>query len=148
MPRGSLLPTAIMLLIGSTTTLSCAIDLRLWPGNHSQRRHVTVSQPGKHQDGVSGTMSSSPQSKLLACKSCANLGESFVGIWNYTDNGDVPPKATIQGETTMLIALRGAALDLQHQEIFIIDKVQNAFFAFSWPTILQGLLKLSKRFVA
>jgi hypothetical protein len=68
-----------------------------------------------------------------------NLGESFVGIWNYTDNGDIPPKATIKGATTMLIAPRGAALDLKHQEIFIIDKVQNAFFAYSWEKILQGL---------
>ena len=67
-----------------------------------------------------------------------NLGESFVGIWNYTDNGDIPPKATIKGETTMLIAPRGAALDFKHQEIFVIDKIQNAFFAYSWEKILQG----------
>jgi hypothetical protein len=68
-----------------------------------------------------------------------NLGESFVGIWNYTDNGDIPPKATIKGETSMLIAPRGAALDVKHQEIFVIDKIQNAFFAYSWQKILQGL---------
>src|SRR5262249_34165440 len=68
-----------------------------------------------------------------------NLGESFVGIWNYTDNGDVPPKATIKGESTLLIAPRGAVLDLQHQEVFVIDKVQNAFFSYSWPRIIEGL---------
>jgi hypothetical protein len=68
-----------------------------------------------------------------------NLGESFVGIWNYTDNGDVAPKATIKGEATMLIAPRGAALDLRHQEIFVIDKVQNAFFSYSWQKILEQL---------
>jgi hypothetical protein len=68
-----------------------------------------------------------------------NPGESFVGIWNITDNGDVPPKASIKGETTLLIAPRGAAVDFQHQEIFIIDKVQNAFFTYSWQKILQGL---------
>jgi hypothetical protein len=66
-----------------------------------------------------------------------NLGESFVGIWNYSDNGDVPPKAVIKGEATLLIAPRGAALDFQHREIFVIDKVQNAFFAYSWDRILQ-----------
>ena len=68
-----------------------------------------------------------------------NLGESFVGIWNYTDNGDIPPKATIKGTGTLLIAPRGAAVDYQHQEIFVIDKVQNAFFTYSWQRILQGL---------
>ena len=70
-----------------------------------------------------------------------NLGESFVGIWNYTDNGDVPPKAAIKGDATRLIAPRGAALDLRHQEIFVIDKVQNAFFAYSWEKVLQGANK-------
>jgi len=68
-----------------------------------------------------------------------NVGEAFVGIWNVTDNGDVPPKAMIKGPTTRLIAPRGAAVDFQHQEIFIIDKVQNAFFAYSWEKILQGM---------
>jgi hypothetical protein len=68
-----------------------------------------------------------------------NVGEAFVGIWNVTDNGDVPPKATIKGQTTQIIAPRGAAVDFQHQEIFIIDKVQNAFFTYSWQKILQGL---------
>ena len=67
-----------------------------------------------------------------------NIGESFVGIWNYSDNGDVAPKAAIKGETTMLIAPRGAALDYKHQEIFVIDKVQNAFFTYSWEKLLQG----------
>jgi len=68
-----------------------------------------------------------------------NIGESFVGIWNYSDNGDVAPKATIKGASTMLIAPRGAALDLEHQEIFVIDKVQNAFFSYSWSKMLEGL---------
>jgi hypothetical protein len=39
----------------------------------------------------------------------------------------------------MLIAPRGAALDLQHQEMFVIDKVQNAFFTYSWEKILERL---------
>jgi DNA-binding beta-propeller fold protein YncE len=67
------------------------------------------------------------------------VGESFVGVWNYSDNGDVAPKAVIKGPSTMLIAPRGAALDSAHQEIFIIDKVQNGIFAFSWQAILDEL---------
>lgn len=66
-----------------------------------------------------------------------NLGESFVGIWNYTDNGDVPPKAILKGAATMLIAPRGAALNTRNKEIYVIDKIQNAFFTYSW-TKLQG----------
>jgi len=60
-----------------------------------------------------------------------NVGESFVGVWNYTDNGDVAPKAILKGPSTMLIAPRGAALNLKDQEMYVIDKVQNGFFAFT-----------------
>jgi len=68
-----------------------------------------------------------------------NIGESFVGIWNYTDNGDVPPKAVIKGKDTMLVAPRGAAVSAQHNEIFVIDKVQNGIFTFSWQSIMDQL---------
>ena len=67
------------------------------------------------------------------------IGESFIGVWNYSDNGDVPPKAVIKGASTLLIAPRGAALDTAHQEIFVIDKVQNGVFAYSWQKILEVL---------
>ena len=67
------------------------------------------------------------------------VGESFVGVWNYTDNGDVPPKAVIKGAGTMLIAPRGAALDTAHHEIFVIDKVQNGVFAYNWQKVLEAL---------
>src|SRR5262249_43421477 len=66
-----------------------------------------------------------------------NLGESFVGVWNYSDNGDVALKATLKGLSTMLIAPRGAALNLKDQEMYVIDKVQNAFFAFALERILR-----------
>jgi hypothetical protein len=68
-----------------------------------------------------------------------NVGESFIGIWNYTDNGDVAPKAMIKGPSTRLIAPRGAALNLQSGEIYVIDKIQNALFAFSWEKVLEGM---------
>jgi hypothetical protein len=67
------------------------------------------------------------------------VGESFIGIWNYTDNGDIAPKAMIKGANTKLIAPRGAAIAPEHQEIIVIDKVQNGIFAFSWQKILEGL---------
>jgi DNA-binding beta-propeller fold protein YncE len=67
------------------------------------------------------------------------VGDSFIGIWNYADNGDVAPKAVIKGSNTLLIAPRGAAIAPQHQEIIVIDKVQNGIFAYSWQTILEGL---------
>jgi hypothetical protein len=66
-----------------------------------------------------------------------NLGDSFVGIWNYTDNGDVAPKTILKGPSTMLIAPRGAALNLKDREMYVIDKIQNGFFAFALDRILR-----------
>jgi hypothetical protein len=65
------------------------------------------------------------------------IGESFVGVWNYTDNGDVAPRAVIKGPATMLITPRGAALNLKDKEIYVIDKDQNGFFTFSWERLLR-----------
>lgn len=64
------------------------------------------------------------------------VGDSFIGIWNYTDNGDIPPKAIIKGADTMLIAPRGAALNSQDDELYVIDKMQNALLTFSWKQVL------------
>jgi len=66
-----------------------------------------------------------------------NLGDSFVGVWNYSDNGDVAPKAILKGVDTNLIAPRGAVLNLKDQEMYVIDKVQNGFFAFTLGRILR-----------
>jgi hypothetical protein len=37
----------------------------------------------------------------------------------------------------MLIAPRGAALNLEDKEIYVIDKDQNGFFTFSWERLLR-----------
>jgi len=65
-----------------------------------------------------------------------NVGESFVGVWNYSDNGDVPPKAILKGPSTMLIAPRGAVLNVKDNEMYVIDKVQNGFFTFALDRIM------------
>jgi len=66
-----------------------------------------------------------------------NLGDSYVGVWNYSDNGDVAPKAILKGVDTGLIAPRGAALNLKDQEMYVIDKVQNGFFAFALDRLFR-----------
>jgi len=65
-----------------------------------------------------------------------NVGESFVGVWNYSDNGDVPPKTILKGPSTMLIAPRGAVLNVKDNEMYVIDKVQNGFFTFALDRIM------------
>jgi len=50
---------------------------------------------------------------------------------------DVPPKAILKGPSTMLIAPRGAVLNLKDQEMYVIDKVQNGFFAYALERIMR-----------
>ena len=37
----------------------------------------------------------------------------------------------------MLIAPRGSALNLEHNELYVIDKIQNALFTFDWREVLE-----------
>lgn len=59
----------------------------------------------------------------------------FIGVWNYTDNGDVPPKAIIKGPISMLIRPRGVAINPKNKEIYVVDMRRNALFTFSLPQI-------------
>lgn len=56
-----------------------------------------------------------------------------VGIWSYTDNGDVPPRAIIRGPAGLLGRPRGLALNLEHKEIYVSDMKRNAVFTFLMP---------------
>ena len=57
----------------------------------------------------------------------------FVGVWNDTDNGDVPPRAILGGLATGLVWPAGIALNYQDREVYVIDSVTNAMFAYFMP---------------
>ena len=59
----------------------------------------------------------------------------FVGVWNYTDNGDVAPKAVIRGSRTELIAPRGLDINTRDKEIYVADRTRNMLFTFYAPHI-------------
>jgi len=59
----------------------------------------------------------------------------FIGVWNYTDHGDVAPKAIIQGPDSGLKRPRGVALNAEKKEIYVVDMRRNALLTFSWPEI-------------
>src|SRR5207244_6377793 len=134
-------PVNNIIAIGNTNPQGILIFNRTDEGDVAPRSIITGPQTGIY--ATKGFAVIPERKELIATVEARGvqvsrtLGESLVGIWNYTDNGDVPPKAAIKGDATRLIAPRGAALDLRHQEIFVIDKVQNAFFAYSWDSIMQ-----------
>lgn len=57
----------------------------------------------------------------------------FIGVWNVTDNGDIPPRAVIKGPATGLVWPAGVAINPRDHEVYAIDSVSNALFVFSMP---------------
>ena len=62
--------------------------------------------------------------------------ESFLGVWSYDDNGDVPPMYKIPaGPVTPLKKVFGVTLNPKDQEVIIADMRLNGVLTFSLPEI-------------
>jgi hypothetical protein len=134
-------PVNNIIAIGNRKPIGILIFNRTDQGNVAPRNVITGPKTGIY--APKGFTFNPERKELIAtieargAQVTRNLGDSFVGIWNYTDNGDVAPKAVIKGKDTMLVAPRGSAVSTQHQEIFVIDKVQNGIFTYSWQKVLE-----------
>jgi len=65
--------------------------------------------------------------------STGRTGPGFIGVWNIDDNGDVPPRALIQGPMSRLIAPGGVALNPKRGEVFAVDGGSSAFYTYVVP---------------
>lgn len=63
--------------------------------------------------------------------------DSFVGVWNVTDSGDVPPRWTIGGPKGAFQMVRGVTLNPKYKEVIVSDKRLNAVLTFSFPELFQ-----------
>jgi DNA-binding beta-propeller fold protein YncE len=61
----------------------------------------------------------------------------FIGVWNITDNGDVPPRGVIKGPATGLVWPAGVAINPANHEVYTIDSVSNALFMFRVPELFK-----------
>lgn len=57
----------------------------------------------------------------------------FIGVWDITDNGDVPPRGYIKGPATGLVWPAGIALNFADREVYTIDSVRNGMFVYFMP---------------
>ena len=57
----------------------------------------------------------------------------YVGVWSVYDNGEVPPRFTIGGPSTILKDVRGVAIDIKNQNVIVTDKTLNAVLTFNVP---------------
>jgi DNA-binding beta-propeller fold protein YncE len=65
--------------------------------------------------------------------STGRTGPGFIGVWSIDDNGDVPPRALIQGPMSRLIAPGGVALNPKRGEVYASDGGSSAYFVFGVP---------------
>jgi len=62
----------------------------------------------------------------------------FVGVWNITDNGDVPPRALIRGPFSGLLHPVGLALNPGDGEVYVSDSVRNGVLSFLVPDFFKA----------
>jgi DNA-binding beta-propeller fold protein YncE len=62
----------------------------------------------------------------------------FIGVWDISDNGDVPPRAVIKGPASGIVWPAGVALNPEAREIYTIDSVRNGMFTFSVPEFFHA----------
>jgi DNA-binding beta-propeller fold protein YncE len=64
-------------------------------------------------------------------------GPGFVGVWDIDDNGDIPPRALIQGPASRLIAPGGIALDPKRGVIYAVDGGASGYYAYALPQLFK-----------
>jgi len=74
-------------------------------------------------------------SDTVAASTEGRAKPGFIGVWNYSDEGDVAPRAVLRGPDGLMIRPRGMAINPEHKEIYVADMRRNALFTFSFPEI-------------
>ena len=69
--------------------------------------------------------------------STGRKGPGFIGVWDIDDNGDVPPRALIQGPASRLIAPGGVALNPKRGEVYAVDGGSSAYYAYLVPQFFK-----------
>jgi hypothetical protein len=65
----------------------------------------------------------------------------FVGMWSLDDDGDIPPKWTINGDRTTLRKPFAVALNPDHKEIYVTDMRLNGVLTFSVPEVFAAVTR-------
>jgi hypothetical protein len=60
----------------------------------------------------------------------------FIGVWNYSDDGDVGPKAVIEGSRTLMESPRGLDINIEANEVYLAD-FKNKLFTYHAPHIFE-----------
>jgi DNA-binding beta-propeller fold protein YncE len=69
--------------------------------------------------------------------STGRTGPGFIGVWDLSDNGDVPPRAIIQGPASRLLSPGGVALNPKRGEVYAVDGGSSAHYAYLVPEFFK-----------
>ena len=69
--------------------------------------------------------------------STGRAGPGFIGVWDINDNGNVPPRAIIQGPQSRLIAPGGVALNPKRGELIAVDGGSSAYYTYLVPQFFK-----------
>jgi DNA-binding beta-propeller fold protein YncE len=61
----------------------------------------------------------------------------FIGVWDITDNGNVPPRGVVKGPASGLVWPAGVAFNPKDGEVYTIDSVRNGMFTFVMPEFFE-----------
>jgi hypothetical protein len=91
-----------------------------------------------------------PESRLIIIAMPGQQGlmeppRVFVGMWSLDDDGDVPPKWTINGDRTQLKKPFAVALNPEHKELYVTDMRLNGVLTFSAPEVFEPVTRTAAR---
>jgi DNA-binding beta-propeller fold protein YncE len=92
----------------------------------------------KQLEAYSGDTPRSDEERQAAqAASTGRAGPGFIGIWDIDDNGDVPPRAMIQGPASRLMSPGGVMLDPKRGEVYAVDGGSSAVYAYRVPEFFR-----------
>jgi len=130
--NGNVAPRA--LIAGPNTGISGGPwQVQVWQG----KIFVSVAnidyRPLYHLDKIHAR----PDTEITSPWNDMRLGLGFIGVWNITDNGDVPPRAIVRGPISGLVHPSGIALNPEYGEVMATDSVRNGTFTFLVPEFFR-----------
>lgn len=82
-----------------------------------------------------------PKGWIIATQSTTDLDAeppgTFVGVWSFKDEGDVPPRWKIAGPNSRLVKPRGVTLNPREKELIVADMRLNAVLTFYFPAMFE-----------
>jgi hypothetical protein len=130
-------PVNNLLLVGNLNPPAILVFNRTDQGDVSPRTVIAGPKTGIIRPQA---IAANPEQRVVVVAVTDRFGirdyqPGFVGVWNYSDQGDVAPKLIIKGPSSELIRPRGVALNARNKELYVVDMDRNALLTFFTPEL-------------